>query len=360
MAITATVLNNIRATYPSRLDVYENRITSTGALTAVEEMNNSSNSIITQEIKKLAENSQGRQIEVPVMIDGDVTLSNTRTCVVGGVENDSALVNVTWQTVVLDITMTPGQYPINSIQYNQDLAMKIRRGVNAINRQLESNVMTAMDNAKSQVYNAASLVAATGAKYGLTGSAIRVASAQQELFFNDVDAIQLKDDLEADTYKVIASAEMMPTIRLWANQGAANQNNRSFQFEDGRAYSTGNYDFSFSNGVNNGTGVRSTAYLVPDGAVGFMTRLDFDAKNKSKATKGTEWSVERLPGLSFPVGLKYDSDCADQSTIAGASTGHLTATLQEKWQFSFDYAILTPYNSDITTRPNPIRKIEFL
>lgn len=360
MALTATILANIRANYPSFLDEYENRIKSTGLLTSVLEMQASPNSIVSQDVRNRAIDSQGRPIQIPVLQDGDVTLTTTRTCTVPSAENDSALVNVTWSTVVGNITMTPAQYGINSIGYEADLNMKIQRMVEKMNTTVESNLETQIDNAKSQVYGATSLVAASGAKYPLVGGAIRVSSAQQELFFNDIDPINLADDFNTSIYKIVANYGTMPTIREWINQGPDNSNNRRFQFESNRNWSSGAYDFGFSNGISNGTGVRGTGYIIPDGAIGFLTRVDNDALNNRFTTTGSTYSVETLPGLQWPVGLRFKSDCADKSAIAGGATAHLTATVEEQWQFSFDYAVLTPYNSDLATRANPIRKFEYL
>jgi len=99
---------------------------------------------------------------------------------------------------------------------------------------------------------------------------------------------------------------------------------------------------------------------MPDGSVGFLTRVDVDARMNHVAGDGTEWMEETLPGLPFPVGIQYKSKCDDQSALETAGLTHLKATLVEHWQISFDYAIIVPYNSDITTKPSSIRKFEFV
>ena len=360
MALTGTILSSIRTQYPSDLDKYENRIQQTGLLTSVLEMQSSPNSILTSEVRDRATNAaQGLLTQIPVINDGDFTLTTARTCSVAGGENTSALVNVSWNTLVGSIAMTPGQYENNSVKYMADLSMKIQRMVEKMNKAVETTLATNIDNGKSQVYGATSLVAASGAKYALTGSAIRVTNAQQNLFFNDVDPINLTDDFNGP-YKVVCNHTVMPTVRNWINQGEANSSNTRYQFEGNRIFGSGSYDFSFSNGFSNGSGVKGTGYIMPDGAIGFMTRLDVDARAGHSSTQGDQWSIETLPGLPWQVGLKYNSGCADKNTISGGTSAHLTATLEETWQFSFDYAVLTPYNSDIATRSNPIRKFEFL
>jgi len=107
-------------------------------------------------------------------------------------------------------------------------------------------------------------------------------------------------------------------------------------------------------------GVNATGYFMPDGSIGMLSRVAIDARMGHKATDGTEWSEERIPGLPFPVGVMYKSSCSDQKTLNGSGLAHLEATMIEHWQFSYDYAILTPYNSDLAAKASAIRKFEFV
>ena len=99
---------------------------------------------------------------------------------------------------------------------------------------------------------------------------------------------------------------------------------------------------------------------MPDGTLGFLTRVDVDARMGSKATDGTEWFVDSLPGMPFPVGIQYKSQCDDKSALEESGLDHLTSTKVELWQISFDYAIITPYVDNIATDSVAIRKFEFL
>jgi hypothetical protein len=62
-----------------------------------------------------------------------------------------------------------------------------------------------------------------------------------------------------------------------------------------------------------------------------------------------------LPGLLLPVGIQYKSKCDDQSALETAGLGHLTATLVEHYQISFDYAIDT-HNSNLQQQTGFTRK----
>lgn len=348
MSLAATLLLDIRAGYPSNLDRYERKQTQHGLLTAVLEMTDSSNSIISRDLKAKALVSQGRNLDVPVMQKGTITIKNVRSCVIDCAESTSGLVRINWKTMVADICMVPAQYELNEIGYQEDFAKKIAETVEAFKTNMEIDIETALDASKSQVY-ASTLV---GTKYALAGNEIQVTPVNRPLFFNDVDTINFSDDFYYDNVKVIGSPTLMGFVREYINQGGGTKENLAWQFAG--------KDFMFSNRVTNDAGVLATGFFMPDGSVGLLTRVDADARMRATATDGTEWFEDSLPGLPFTVGIQYKSKCTDKSALIATNTAHLTATKVEHWQISFDYAIVTPYNSDLATKAGSIRKFEFL
>lgn len=348
MSLIKTMLLPIKAAHPSNLDRDELRITQTGLLTAVLEMTNSVNSIVSEDVKRLAETSQGLEMDIPVMKKGNITIKNVRSCVVQCSQSESDEVRVVWKTVVADICMVPGQYEKNRISYNFDLSKKIRETVQAFKIEMENDLDTAFDANKAQVYGSPIV----GDTYALTGSSIQVTAAQLDFFFGDINAINFADDFIDPTVKIIANHTIMPVVERIIFQGAANAVNLQYQLN--------NKDFRFTNRISNGTGVKGTGYFMPDGSIGLITRVDVDARMGHRATKGTQWDETTLPGLPFPVAIKYDSECSDQSALETAGLEHLTGTMVEHWQISFDYAIIVPYNSDLATQTSSIRKFEFV
>ncbi len=348
MSLATTFLQDIRVKYPSNLDRDELRITQTGLLFAVMEMTNSASSIVSPDLIAEAEISQGRNLDVPVMQKGNITISNVRSCTIGGGQSESDLVRIIWKTVVADILMVPSQYEKNQIKKEFDFNKKLRETVEAFMIEIENDLDGAFDANKSQVYGSTIV----GSKYTLIGDAIQVEPSETDFFFNDLDAINLADDFYESTMRIIANHTVMPIVSKYINQGESNSANTAFQFAG--------KNFTFSNRIANGVGVLGTGYFMPDGSVGLLTRVDVDARLGHEASDGTEWMEETLPGLPFPVGIQYKSKCDDQSALEVAGLTHLKSTLVEHWQISFDYAIVVPYNSDITTKPSSIRKFEFV
>lgn len=349
MSIAATYLQDIRVEYPSDLDQFELRRSTFGLVTAVLAMTKSAKSIVSPDLIKKAKTSNGLNLDIPVMKKGVVTILNVRSCTIAGGNSNSDLIRVVWKTLRADIFMVPSQYDKNMISYKHDLSKKIADIVEAFLINVETDLDTALNANKNLVYN--STMIGAGSDYTLAGSAIQVPVAKQQFFFNDIEPINFADEFGSTSIKILASPPVMGVVNLWGNQGAGNQMNSVFQFPG--------KDFTYSNRITNGAGKKATGYFMPDGSVGLITRIDPDARRGSKAGDGTEWMEETLPGLPWTVGIQYKSKCSDQSLL-DAGLAHLTSTLTENWQISFDFGIIMPYNSDTATKPGAIRKFEFV
>jgi hypothetical protein len=347
--ILETYLQDIRIKFPNALDKDEWRAKRYGLLNTAIEHNASPFSILTPDLVEKAKISQGRVIDVPVMKKGALSVSNVRSCTIGSFENESEMVNLTWATMVVDISMVRAQYAKNEIAYTADLSRKLILVKEAMLNQIESAIYTKLDTEKSTVFN--STLVGAGNKYDLVGDAIQVPKADQSLFFNDVETIQNADDFYGENY-ITASTNMMSSVNHFINQGGGNDVNLNYQFADKA--------FRFSNAVTNGAGVVATGFIMPLGTLGLLTRVDVDAMTNSKANDGTEWGTIRIDGIPFDIGYMYKSFCSDQSALNGTGLEHLKATMVEKWQFSVDYALMTPYNSDSASLSSAIKKVEFL
>lgn len=346
MSLIKTYLQDIRVKYPNLLDKNEHRPLRFGIVESAIEQTNSPMSIIDEDLRTKAMNSYGRDIEIPVIKKGAITLKSARTCSIGNLENESDMIGLTWVTLVADISMIPAKYATNEVQYMNDLAKKLVLVKEAFQSQMELDGLAVLESAKTQVINSG-LVGAGG--YAFTGNSIQVPLAVQPTFFNDVEPIQMAGDFYDMPY-VLGSTELIPAVNHYINQGQANNTNLNYQFL--------NKTFRFSNYIPSASGVKSTGFFMENGALGLLTRVDIDSKMGHSTLDGKQWSVERIPGLPFDVGVMYSSTCYDAS--ASADTAHLSATKLENWQFSLDYCFVTPYNSKQATKEGVIKKFEFL
>lgn len=350
MSLINTYRQEIRAQLPNPLDKNEWRFTRYGLLNAVREMTASGASIMSQDLKKKAQDSEGTDLKIPVFkLDGDVTVKNTRSCVIGDLENTTELVLVTWVTLVADFSMMKAQYHKNMVSYLEDMDRKIARIDNAFAKVIEDMIYAKLDAEKSSIYD--SPLVGVGGSYPLVANTIQVPLALQETFFNDMEAIMEGDDFYEAPYKVLGNTTLRPPVRHYMGQGNANDENLQYQF--------GNYHFRFSNHLVNGATKKATGFVMTDGTVGILTRLPVDSRiPNNKAGDGTEWDKTFLKVTGAEVGVMYKSKCDDLSNQVGLE--HLTASHKENFQLSFDVALVTPYNSDPATKAGVIKKFEFL
>ena len=344
MSLLATARQEIRARYPSDLDRDELRFTRYGLLNAVKESMSSPDSIVSGDVRRQALTSNGTVQKIPVMKQGSLTVKSVRSCTIADYESESALVTVVWTTYLVEISMVPSQYGFNDIEFQDDLRKKLRLAGNTLSLAIENSIDAKLDADKSVIYN--SSLVGVGKKYTLVADTLQVLLADQDTFFNDVDVIMNKDDFYSDSMVIVGSTELKATVRHYANQGAANTENLSYQF--------GPFTYRFSNHVTNAA--NATGYIWSPGSIGMLTRVDADSQRKSKAND-TEWFTDVLPGLGdIQVGVMEKRVCSDESAI-GAS---LVATLKVNWAFSLDVALITPYTSNAVTDATVIKKFEFL
>jgi len=344
-----TLTQNLRASYPSNLDKYEDRLSRYGAWELAKRDTDDINSIVTPEVIELAQRSIGNTLQIPVIDGADVSIGSTRSCTITDTENVSNLVTVSFTTYSFGFNMIPAQYQNNDIKYQADYNRKLVKYLKKFASTLDSAVVSAVESAKSSKWNSAFV--GTGAKYGaLTGDALQVTNAQKNLIFNDVSTIMDEDDFEG-IYNVLGSSSLKSTVMQYTNQGANNDTNTAFQF--------GDYDFSYSNRVSNGSGVEATFYTIPRGTIATFNRNEPDAILGSSVGETVVWDTVQVPIVELEMGVLYKKECADNSGINGGSgAGHLTGSMKESFIWSTDVAVVTAYNSDTTNVPSPIHKAE--
>jgi len=345
-----TYQQDIRAIYPNGFDTFEWRYTQSGLLTSVIEMTDSPLSLINDDIRQKAMASEGRNLDIPVIKQGELTVKNQRSCTIGTYENESAMVQVDWTTLVVDISMVKAQYAKNEITYLQDFNKKLLMVKEAFTKAMELAIYARLELSKTPYYN--SSLVGVGKKYTLVGDALQVKPADQALFFNDIDVIMQQDDFYFPNYHVLGSTPLLAYVRHWANQGEGNSLNLAYQFGGGA------FNFRFSNRIPTGAGNNAAGFIMPEGSLGILSRVNVDAEMGNETTDGTLWEKANLDGFPFEVGVMYYSTCKDMSALNGTGMEHLKATMVEQWQISIDFALVTPYQS-VTTRPGPIKKFEF-
>lgn len=341
MSLIATRLQNWRVQNPE-FDRNMTRPCEYGALDFFIEQTNAANSIISPDLRDKAFRSIGNTLQIPVInFDGDVTVSNVRSCVIQDSENTSALYTVVFATYAIGFTMVPAAYMNNEISYDHDFFRKMEKHTRALADALDKGAIAALEANKTQVLK-------DKLNYDFASNVISVKKEMATEILGDIDPM-----MRANCYPrmphIICNAGIESLVRKLAQHGAGNDVNKQLEYAGKK--------FHYTNNVTNESMQNGTFFAVEDGNVGVLTRVDREALRGTRANNH-EWDVVRLPLIDLPVGSHYYTAVGDQSGIAGAATEDMTCAVKEYFGFSVDAAFIVAYNSDPSKIANPIIKAQ--
>lgn len=341
MSLVATRLQNWRVENPE-LDRNMTRPCEYGALDFFIEQTNAANSILSPYLRERAFASIGNTVQIPVIdYDGNVQVSNQRTCVIADNENTSALYTIAWVTYSVGFTMVPAAYSNNEISYEHDFMRKMEKISRALANELDKGAVAALEANKTQVFK--DLL-----QYQEVGNVIEVPTQMATEILGDVNPI-MRANCYPEMIHIIGNAGVDSLVRKLAQHGVYNDVNKRMEYD--------NKVLHYTNNVANEEGKNGTFFAAVDGNVGVLTRVDREALRRARANFH-EWDVVRLPYIDLPVGSHYYTAVGDQSGIMGAATEDLTCAVKEYFGFSVDVAFVVAYNSDPETVANPILKAQ--
>lgn len=341
MSLVATRLQNWRVENPE-LDRNMTRPCEYGALDFFIEQTNAANSILSPYLRERAFASMGNTVQIPVIeYDGNVQVSNQRTCVIADNENTSALYTIAWVTYSVGFTMVPAAYSNNEISYEHDFMRKMEKISRALANELDKGAVAALEANKTQVFK--DLL-----QYQQVGNVIEVPTQMATEILGDVNPI-MRANCYPEMIHIIGNAGVDSLVRKLAQHGVYNDVNKRMEYD--------NKVLHYTNNVANEEGKNGTFFAAVDGNVGVLTRVDREALRRARANFH-EWDVVRLPYIDLPVGSHYYTAVGDQSAIMGDATADLTCAVKEYFGFSVDVAFIVAYNSDPETVANPILKAQ--
>lgn len=340
MSLAATVLQNIRVKNPD-FDKNEHRLSVYGALDFFIEQSER-DPLLTAEMKRQAMDSMGKTLQIPVInYDGDVTVSNVRSCTVSDAENTSALVGVTFATYAIGFTVVPAMYSNNEIDMATDVEKKLKKCARALGAALDSAAIAALEANKTQVLSDPLI-------YTFSSNVLSAPWEAREDILGDIEPMMNSNDFYGFVH-VIGNTGVRSLLRKLAEHAQYNEVDKRLEWE-------GKY-FHFTNRIANDTGKYGTFYAVESGNVDLLYRFDREAARGAQSGSHT-WERYNMPYIGIPVGLHFYESVGDQSAIAGDATADLTCAIKQYYGFSVDVAFVVAYNSAIGTRANPIVKVE--
>ena len=337
MSLAATVLNSIRIK-ADKLDKNEHRLSEYGAFDFFVQQSKT-NPLLTEEMKQQAIRSMGKTLQMPVInYDGDITVSNVRSCTIADAENTSALVGVVFATYAVGFTVVPAMYSNNEIDLRNDIEKKYKKCARVLGAALDSAALTALAANKSQVF-ADTLI------YNESSDVIVAPWESREDILGDIEPMMNANDYYGKVH-IIGNAGVLSLLVKLMEKGEFNVVDKSLEWAG--------KEFHFSNRLTNADNTYATFYAVEEGNVDILFRYDREAVNGTKTQVGHEWDIVTMPYIDIPVGLHYYESVGDQSGIAGDATVDLTCAKKEYYGFSVDVAFVVAYNSAIASKANPI------
>lgn len=340
MSLVATMLQNVRINNPE-LDKNEHRLSEYGAFDFFVQQSKG-NPLLTTEMKEQAIRSMGKTLQMPVInYDGDIAISNVRSCTIADAENTSALVGVTFATYAVGFTIVPAMYSNNEIEKMNDIAKKYKKCARVLATALDNAAISALEANKTQIF-ADTLI------YREDADTILVPFASREDILSDIEPMMNANDFYGKVH-IVGNMGVRSLLNKLAEKGANNIVDKRLEWAG--------KEFHFTNRIANEDGGYASFYAVEEGNVDMLFRYDREAVNGTTTKVGHEWDIVNMPFVDIPVGLHYYEAVGDQSAIAGGATADLTCAKKEYYGFSVDVAFVVAYNSSLTTKANPIMAV---
>ncbi len=339
MSLINTRMQNMRS--GSNLDKNEIRPSRYGALDMFMMQSNQPGGILTDELKEKAEISIGNTLQTPVInYDGTISIGNTRSVTIADSENTSAMYTISFATYSWGFTIVPAMYSNNEIKIQKDFEAKFNKYLYLFGATMDNACIAALEAAKSQVF-------ADSLNYTVTANTLAAAWSQRENIIGDINPIMAANDHFMPIH-ILGNGGVESAIRKMTEKDLYNEVNKTLEYSDKTLH--------FSSRIANAADIFSTMYAVQMGSLGILPRFERESLLNTVSRTGHEWGIDTLPMLDFPVGTYYYESVGDFSAIAGAATADLTRARKEHYGFAVDVAVLTPYNSDLSTIANPIVK----
>lgn len=209
----------------------------------------------------------------------------------------------------------------------------------------EATTFTAIDGQKSQVLPQNAL-ANDGYSYAASALTVSLAAQQQRMFQN---------------LKVIGEQNgMKPMTKLVSSFGIKALENYNDMYGASNGADLQNQGFIpeifTSNNVTNSA--RWTGYLFEEGSFAYVNNFKHDFVKGSSLGDHVKFDISdvEMPFINERVMTYYEKDKADASSLQTNSSQY-QMSMVEKFGFIHRYVILTPYNSAIGSRFNPVIKV---
>lgn len=192
--------------------------------------------------------SIGNTVQIPVIdYDGNVQVSNVRSCVIQDDENTSSLYTIVWATYAIGFTMVPAAYTNNEISYEHDFFRKMEKTTRALADALDKAAVTSLEAGKTKVFK-------DNLNYTVTGNTIEVPTQMATEILGDINPI-MRANCYPEYIHIIGNAGVDSLVRKLAQHGVYNDVNKRLEYD--------NKVLHYTNNVANEAGKTERSTLLP-------------------------------------------------------------------------------------------------
>lgn len=352
MNLDATLLNNLQGVNTFS----ESRYAELGLVDLAKNSTRAVDWISPDEVQKLAEMSSLRNMELPTIVDGEFTVTSVPGFDIPANLSTSGKNTPLAFDIFTGFRHYPALYSNNMVKGEFDLNHKMKKACYGLGKALESILAARFEARKTQVLPLGTAQVSDGSAtftFNTSTDTLEISkAAQKELMFSNLNRIAEANEIGGD-YEIVTSRAGTALARNeFAKYGQNNDKNlQSLGFiTPDKLHETGN----LSPGSNNFNG-----YYVRNGSIGLYENFPADFRMGTKVGS-REWSISdmELPFVKMRanVHVNREPSKAEALVTAGRDT-NLTMTHFEEMALWVRVIIFEEFNSDLTTRPNPIIKL---
>ena len=299
---------------------------------------------LTSELRDFASKQMDRTFQMSAIPESVIATTESETFDIPSNLSESEIVTATVYSLFSGFKAYDAMFGENDIARQEYIKNKMEEIDKAFALAKTNTFLTVIDGQKTQVL---SQNAAANKGYSFAASVLTAnLNAQARRIFPDLNVIMQDNGLEME--KLFAVSTGIKILENFTEMyGAANAQNLQGQdfipqmHVDNRITNTANF----------------TGYLFEKGAFASIDNIKWDFLNGSQvgeAVFGVSNNI--LPKLGSQVGV-YSNRFLNDSSALMDNTASWKMSTGEEWGFLHRYVVLTPYNSDISTRVNPVVKI---
>ncbi|AZA73569.1 hypothetical protein [Chryseobacterium indoltheticum] len=355
MNLDATMLNN----YQDTNTVTESRYAELGAVDLAKNSTEKADWVKPSVIDEISQISSLRNLEIPAIVDQEVIVTSTPGFDIPANLTSSTKISPMVYDIFSGFRHFPAHYANNLIDEQFDLDHKFKKVSYGMGKALEAIILSRLEARKTQVLPLGSAQVSDGTKtfaFNTTTDTLEISKeAQKELMFSNISRIVGANEIGGD-YEILTSrAGLAASRNEWAKYG--NNNEKNLQ-----ALGYPSPDQLHESGLLAPGSDNFVGYYVRNGAIAMYENFPADFRMGTKLG-GKEWSMSdtEIPFARMRANVFVNREATDATALVatGRDTNLIMTHFQEMALWIRVY-IFEEFNSDLSTRANPIIKIKGL